>query len=112
MEDIEAKGYYVEAIAFDANNKQLTTEEIPLPAYDPTAVETIEHLAEVWVSKGHLYLKLAEPMRVQVISLTGQPVYRAESISGSFQIAMPNAGMHLVILQRGNDTMIQKVVAY
>ena len=105
----EGKSYYVKTAAYNAFAYLLVEQEIALSA-TPTAIKQIADAAQITTTKGMIHVNLATPLSVRVISMTGLTLYEQADAVGRLDIPATSAGVYAVILYKGHEVLLQKVI--
>ena len=83
------------------------TPETPTTPGTPTGVESISEGSQLYTVKGAVVVSPAEPLRVAIYSVTGQTLFNDEV---SYLTQVPaKAGIYVVVIQKGNDRITEKV---
>lgn len=104
----EGKSYYVKTVAYQGE-EVLVEQAIALSA-TPTAIERIADAVQITTTKGMIHVTLATPLSVRVLSMSGLTLYEQADAVGSVEISVGNAGVYAVILYKGHDVLLQKVI--
>ena len=104
----EDKSYYVKTVAYQGE-EVLVEQAIALSA-TPTAIERIANAVEITTTKGMIHVTLATPLSVRVLSMSGLTRYEQTDVVGSVNIPVGNAGVYAVILYKGHEVLLQKVI--
>ena len=83
------------------------TPETPTTPGTPTGVESISEGSQLYTVKGAVVVSPAEPLQVAIYSVTGQTLFNDEV---SYLTQVPaKAGIYVVVIQKGNDRITEKV---
>ena len=83
------------------------TPETPTTPDTPTGVESISEGSQLYTVKGAVVVSPAEPLQVAIYSVTGQTLFNDEV---SYLTQVPaKAGIYVVVIQKGNDRITEKV---
>ena len=83
------------------------TPETPTTPDTPTGVESISEGSQLYTVKGAVVVSPAEPLHVAIYSVTGQTLFNDEV---SYLTQVPaKAGIYVVVIQKGNDHITEKV---
>lgn len=104
----EGKSYYVKTVAYKGE-EVLVEQAIALSA-TPTAIERIADAVQITTTKGMIHVTLATPLSVRVLSMSGLTLYEQADAVGSVEIPVGNAGVYAVILYKGHEVLLQKVI--
>lgn len=104
----EGKSYYVKTVAYQGE-EVLVEQAIALSA-TPTAIERIADAVEITTTKGMIHVTLATPLSVRVLSMSGLTLYEQTDAVGSVDIPVGNAGVYAVILYKGHEVLLRKVI--
>lgn len=103
----EGKAYYVETAAYNASGTLLVKKSVELSA-TPTGIEAISEGSQLYTVKGAIVVAPAEPLQVAIYSVTGQTLFNDEV---SYLTQVPaQAGIYVVVIQKGNDRITEKVI--
>ena len=85
-------------------NIKVTIEGVEL---NPTEIEAISEGSQLYTVKGAIVVAPAEPLQVAIYSVTGQTLFNDEV---SYLTQVPaQAGIYVVVIQKGNDRITEKV---
>ena len=102
----EGKSYYIETAAYNALGTLLVKKSVELSA-TPTGIEAISEGSQLYTVKGAIVVAPAEPLQVAIYSVTGQTLFNDEV---SYLTQVPaKAGIYVVIIQKGNERITEKV---
>lgn len=102
----EGKSYYIETAAYNALGTLLVKKSVELSA-TPTGIEAISEGSQLYTVKGAIVVAPAEPLRVAIYSVTGQTLFNDEV---SYLTQVPaKAGIYVVVIQKGNERITEKV---
>lgn len=104
----EGKSYYVKTVAYQGE-EVLVEQAIALSA-TPTAIERIADAVQITTTKGMIHVTLATPLSVRVLSMSGLTLYEQADAVGRLDIPVVNAGVYAVILYKGHEVLLQKVI--
>lgn len=105
----EGKAYYVKTVAYNAWGQAMVEKGIELSA-TPTAIEQIAATVQVTTSKGMIHVELATPLSIRVVTMNGLPLFEQADVAGHLDIPVTNAGVYVVILYKGHEALLQKVI--
>ena len=104
----EGKSYYVKTVAY--KGEEVLMEQAIALSTTPTAIERIADAVQITTTKGMIHVNLATPLSVRVVSMSGLTLYEQADAVGSVEIPVGNAGVYAVILYKGHEVLLQKVI--
>ena len=104
----EGKSYYVKTVAY--KGEEVLVEQAIVLSDTPTAIEQIADAIQITTTKGMIHVNLATPLSVRVISMTGLTLYEQADTVGRLDIPATSAGVYAVILYKGHEVLLQKVI--
>ena len=104
----EGKSYYVKTVAY--KGEEVLVEQAIVLSATPTAIEQIADAIQITTTKGMIHVNLATSLSVRVISMTGLTLYEQADALGRLDIPATSAGVYAVILYKGHEVLLQKVI--
>ena len=104
----EGKSYYMKTVAY--KGEEVLVEQAIVLSATPTAIEQIADAVQITTTKGMIHVNLATPLSVRVISMTGLTLYEQADAVGRLDIPATSAGVYAVILYKGHEVFLQKVI--
>ena len=74
----------------------------------PTGIEAIAEGSLLYTVKGAIVIVPTAPIEVMIVSANGRPIFHDE-VAGYTQVPA-NAGIYVVVIQKGKDRLIEKVI--
>ena len=99
------ESYYVETVAITPQGEVKRGVEL---TGTPTGIEAIAEGSQLYTVKGAIVIVPTSPIEVMIISANGRPIFHDE-VSGYTQVTA-NAGIYVVVLKKGNEQVVEKVV--
>lgn len=99
------ESYYVETVAITPQGEVKRGIEL---TGTPTGIEAIAEGSQLYTVKGAIVIVPTSPIEVMIISANGRPIFHDE-VSGYTQVTA-NAGIYVVVLKKGNEQVVEKVV--
>ena len=99
------ESYYVETVAITPQGEVKRGIEL---TGTPTGIEAIAEGSQLYTIKGAIVIVPTSPIEVMIVSANGRPIFHDE-VSGYTQVTA-NAGIYVVVLKKGNEQVVEKVV--
>ena len=99
------ESYYVETVAITPSGEVKRGIEL---TGTPTGIEAIAEGSQLYTIKGAIVIVPTSPIEVMIVSANGRPIFHDE-VTGYTQVTA-NAGIYVVVLKKGNEQVVEKVV--